>query len=118
MRPAAVSETGERWSFPEDLLDRFCEELLGDGNRCRDGLANEKVPPSIEGAIRYLLRDRMDLTGTSWGLPCWEAVLRLRALHSNDDFDEYWEFHLTQEKLRHFPASPDNDNACCAAVAA
>ena len=73
---------------------------------------------AIEGAIRYLLRDRMDITGASWGLPCGEAVLRLRALHSNDDFDEYWEFHLRQEKLRHFPASPANDNACCAAVAA
>jgi hypothetical protein len=28
---------------------------------------------AIEGAIRYLLRDRMDITGASWGLPCGGA---------------------------------------------
>jgi hypothetical protein len=63
---------------------------------------------AIEGAIRYLIRDRMDITGARWGLLCGDAVLRLRALHSNDDLDEYWEFHLAQERLRHYPA---NDNA-------
>jgi hypothetical protein len=66
---------------------------------------------AIEGAIRYLIRDRMDITGARWGLLCGDAVLRLRALHSNDDFDEYWEFHLAQERLRHYPALPANDNA-------
>jgi hypothetical protein len=71
---------------------------------------------AIEGAIRYLIRDRMDITGARWGLLCGEAVLRLRALHSNDDFDEYWDFHLAQEKLRHYPALPLNDNALGAAA--
>jgi len=71
---------------------------------------------AIEGAIRYLIRDRMDITGARWGLLCGDAVLRLRALNSNDDFDEYWEFHLAQERLRHYPAWPANDNAFRAAA--
>lgn len=31
----------------------------------------------------------MDLTGARWGLEGAEAVLELRALHSNGDFDDY-----------------------------
>jgi hypothetical protein len=42
----------------------------------------------------------MDLTGARWGLPGAEAVLKLRALHSNGDFDTYWDYHLAQEQRR------------------
>jgi hypothetical protein len=42
----------------------------------------------------------MDLTGARWGLEGAEAVLRLRALHSNGDFHDYWRYHLAQEKHR------------------
>jgi hypothetical protein len=54
----------------------------------------------IEGACRHLIKDRMDITGARWGLHTAEAVLKLRALISNDDFDTYWDFHLTQEHHR------------------
>lgn len=42
----------------------------------------------------------MDLTGARWGLQGAEAVLRLRVLRSNGDFDDYWSFHLRQERAR------------------
>jgi hypothetical protein len=54
----------------------------------------------IEGACRHLVKDRMDLTGARWGLPGAEAVLKLRSLISNGDFDAYWAYHLNQEKRR------------------
>ena len=54
----------------------------------------------IEGACRYLVKDRMDLTGARWSLKGAEAVLRLRSLLASGDFDEYWEFHLRQEYQR------------------
>jgi len=54
----------------------------------------------IEGACRHLVKDRMDITGARWGLEGAEAVLKLRALKSNNDFDSYWRFHLTQERKR------------------
>lgn len=47
----------------------------------------------IEGGCRYLVKDRMDITGARWGLEGAEAVLRLRALRASGDFDEYWAFH-------------------------
>ena len=54
----------------------------------------------IEGACRHLVKDRMDITGARWGLHGAEAILKLRAVRSNGDFDEYWNHHLSQEKLR------------------
>ena len=54
----------------------------------------------IEGACRHLVKDRMDITGARWGLDGAEAVLKLRALRSNGDFDQYWKYHLRQERQR------------------
>ncbi len=54
----------------------------------------------IEGACRHLVNDRMDLTGARWGLPGAEAILKLRALRSNGDFEDYWAYHLAQEQRR------------------
>jgi hypothetical protein len=54
----------------------------------------------IEGACRHLVKDRMDLTGARWGLTGAEAILKLRAIHSNGDFPEYWTYHLDQERQR------------------
>ena len=54
----------------------------------------------IEGACRYLVRDRMELTGARWRLAGAEAVLKLRALRASGDFDAYWEFHEAREYER------------------
>ncbi len=54
----------------------------------------------IEGACRHLVKDRMDLTGARWGLTGAEAILKLRAIHSNGHWDEYWRYHLAQEHQR------------------
>ncbi len=54
----------------------------------------------IEGACRHLVKDRMDLTGARWGLQGAEAILKLRAIRANGDFDDYWRYHLAQEHRR------------------
>jgi hypothetical protein len=61
----------------------------------------------IEGTCRYLVKDRMDITGARWGIHTAEAVLKLRALHANGDFDAYWAYHLHRERERNHPASHD-----------
>lgn len=58
----------------------------------------------IEGACRHLVKDRMELTGARWRLTGAEAVLRLRALRSSGDFDEYWHFHEAREYERNHAA--------------
>jgi hypothetical protein len=35
-----------------------------------------------------------------WGLNGAEAVLQLRAIRVNGDFDTYWRYHLDQEQHR------------------
>jgi hypothetical protein len=57
----------------------------------------------IEGACRHLISDRLDISGARWGLAGAEAVLQLRALIDNGDFDAYRRFHLTREHQRVHP---------------
>jgi hypothetical protein len=54
----------------------------------------------IEGAARWLIKDRMEVTGARWGLDGAEAVLKLRALRGNGDLDDYLDYHFQQEKHR------------------
>jgi hypothetical protein len=42
----------------------------------------------------------MDITGARWGLQGAEAILKLRALISNGDFDSYWVYHLAHKRHR------------------
>lgn len=54
----------------------------------------------IEGACRHIVADRMARTGARWGLHGVEAVLELRALRSNGDFNDYFAFHTRRERQR------------------
>jgi len=54
----------------------------------------------IEGACRHIIKDRFDITGARWSLGGAEAILKLRALHANGDFDQYWPWHLHRERQR------------------
>jgi hypothetical protein len=69
------------------------DKALGEGVPIATGV--------IEGTCRHLVEDRMNLTGARWRLSGAEAVLRLRALRSSNDFDTYWKFHEQQEHQRH-----------------
>jgi hypothetical protein len=59
----------------------------------------------IEGACRHLIADRLSIGGARWGLDGAEAVLTLRAVISNGDFQEYWRFHLAREHQRIYPGT-------------
>ena len=54
----------------------------------------------IEGACRHLVKDRMDITGARWSAQGAEAVLKLRAVRTNDEFETYWHHHLEREHQR------------------
>ncbi|GGV74121.1 hypothetical protein GCM10010277_88090 [Streptomyces longisporoflavus] len=64
---------------------------------------------AIEGACRHLIGDRLEITGARWGLTGAEAILKLRALNDNGDFDAYWRHHLAREHQRLY-LSPDQNN--------
>jgi hypothetical protein len=54
----------------------------------------------IEGAARWIVKDRLEVTGARWGLDSAEAVLKLRALHGTGDLGDYLDYHFQQEKHR------------------
>lgn len=54
----------------------------------------------VEGGCKYLINDRLDVTGARWSLLGAEAVLCIRALVTSGDFDEYWTFHEANERHR------------------
>ena len=57
---------------------------------------------AVEGACRHLVKDRMEGSGMRWTVPGAEAVLKLRAVHINGDWDPFWQFHMQQEARRRF----------------
>jgi hypothetical protein len=64
---------------------------------------------AVEGACRHLIADRLDITGARWGLDGAEAVLQLRALITNGDFEDYWIFHTAREHQRLYPTPDQQD---------
>jgi len=54
----------------------------------------------IEGGCRYLVKDRLALTGARWSLDGAEAVLKLRAVKVSGDLSAYWTFYEHQQYRR------------------
>ncbi len=57
----------------------------------------------VEGACRHLVKDRMELTGMRWCVPGAQAILDLRAVYVNGDWDSFQEHRVKQERRRLYP---------------
>lgn len=64
----------------------------------------------VEGACRHLVKDRCEQTGMRWTQPGAEALLGLRTVATNDDWDDFHHFRQRQrhQRLYHTPY-PDLD---------
>ena len=56
-----------------------------------------------EGACRHLVKDRMELTGMRWRVPGAQAMLDLRAVYINGDWDAFQQHRIQQERRRLYP---------------
>jgi hypothetical protein len=56
-----------------------------------------------EGACRHLVKDRMELTGMRWSSPGAQAMLDLRAVYLNDDWEAFQQHRIEQERQRLYP---------------
>lgn len=54
----------------------------------------------VEGACGHLVKDRMEQAGMRWTQDGAQAVLDLRAVRLNGDWDAYWQFHRQQQHHR------------------
>jgi len=57
----------------------------------------------IEGACRHVIKDRMERAGMRWKVPGAQAMLELRAIHTNGDWREFQTYRIEQETARLYP---------------
>jgi hypothetical protein len=55
---------------------------------------------SVEGACCHLIVDRMERSGMRWKEAGAQAMLDLRAVHLNGEWDDFWRFRMAQEHDR------------------
>jgi hypothetical protein len=68
------------------------DEYLAKGYPIGSGVA--------EGACRHLVKDRMEQTGMRWTVDGAQAMLHIRALYLNDQWEEFLEHRVEQEQGR------------------
>lgn len=56
----------------------------------------------VEGACGHLVKDRMEQAGMRWKLGGAQALLDLRAVRLNGDWERYWDFHRQQGHIRRY----------------
>ena len=63
----------------------------------------------VEGACRHLVKDRLEQAGMRWTRAGAQALLDLRAVRLNSQWDAYWRFHRQQQHRRRYPATSAAD---------
>jgi hypothetical protein len=57
----------------------------------------------VEGACRHLVKDRMEQTGMRWCVEGAQAILSLRAIYLNDDWNAFHADRIQAEQRRLYP---------------
>ena len=88
-------------------LARTCAYLENNLERMRYGEYLARGYPIasgvIEGACRHLVKDRMERAGMHWTRPGAQAMLDVRSIHVNGDWDEYQTFRVASEMEKAYP---------------
>ena len=88
-------------------LTKLCAYLENNLERMRydDYLAKGYPIASgvIEGACRHLVKDRMERAGMHWTRAGAQAMLDVRSIHINGDWDQYQKYRIECETKRLYP---------------
>ena len=57
----------------------------------------------VEGACRHVIKDRMECTGMRWCVAGAQAMLDLRAIHCNGDWDAFQQYRIKTDTARLYP---------------
>jgi len=60
----------------------------------------------IEGACRHVVKDRMERAGMHWTLPGAQALLNLRCVALNDEWEPFINYHIQSETARLYANIP------------
>jgi hypothetical protein len=92
-----------KWDKVEDCLTYFAvrseymkyDEYLAAGYPIGSGV--------VEGACRHLVKDRMERAGMRWRIAGAQAILSLRAIYVNDDWDAFHANRILTEQRKLYP---------------
>jgi hypothetical protein len=88
-------------------LGKLCDFLRGNLHRMRyDEYLRAGYPIAtgvIEGACRHVIKDRMERAGMRWKLPGAQAMLQLRTIYANGDWQAFQEYRVQHETNRLYP---------------
>jgi len=65
----------------------------------------------IEGACRHLVKDRCELSGMRWSQPGAEALLGLRSVAENGDWEAFHIFRRNERQRRFYGALPSQEES-------
>ncbi len=83
-------------AYLENNLERMhYDEYLARGYPIASGV--------IEGACRHLVKDRMERAGMHWTRTGAQAMLDMRSIHVNGDWDHYQTFRIERETEKLYP---------------
>jgi hypothetical protein len=57
----------------------------------------------IEGACRYVVKDRLERAGMNWTIPGAQAMLQLRCLYINGQWESFIKYRIDRETARLYP---------------
>jgi hypothetical protein len=57
----------------------------------------------IEGACRHVVKDRLERSGMRWKVPGAQAMLALRTIRTNGDWEPFQDFRVRRETQRLYP---------------
>jgi len=92
-----------KWDKVEDCLTYFAaraeymkyDEYLAAGYPIGSGV--------VEGACRHLVKDRMEQAGMRWRIAGAQAILSLRAIYVNEDWDAFHADRIQKEQRKLYP---------------
>jgi hypothetical protein len=88
-------------------LQKLCAYLQANLHRMRyDEYLKAGYPIAtgvIEGACRHVIKDRMERAGMRWKVPGAQAMLHLRVIHTNGDWEPFQAFRIQEETKRLYP---------------
>lgn len=86
----------EHCAYLENNLERMrYDEYLAKGYPIASGV--------IEGACRHLVKDRMERAGMHWTRPGAQAMLEVRSIYVNGDWEEYQAYRIKEETRHQYP---------------
>lgn len=105
-----IRQTATKLNLKGNMLKKIetvCNYLDNNKNRMKyDEYITKGYPIAtgvIEGACRHYIKDRMERTGMRWVMEGAQAMLNMRSVFINQDWDEFTEFKIKKETELLYP---------------